>query len=138
MSSRAVTTVAGSVWVLLFVAARPEVASIGSDCEVLAAGLVREPVAAVSSLAIVAAGWFVARHRPAPGLAILLAGAASIAAHASAHPTARALDGILASVAGGAVVWSVLRERPSARRVGVGIGIAGSEKSDQGNGSQNA
>jgi hypothetical protein len=101
--------------------ARPDSPTVGSDCEVLVAGVLREPVAAVSSLAITAAGWVIARHRAIPGVALLLAGLASLAAHGTAHPTARVLDGIAAGVAAAAVVWSVVTDRPDRKSLGPGI-----------------
>lgn len=113
----------GLVGIVLATLVRPEAPTVGSDCEVLSTGLLREPIAAISSLAIVVAGWVVRHHRVVPGSALLLAGAASFAAHASAHPTARALDGILAAIALTVVAWSILSDRPDRRHLAMGVGL---------------
>ena len=121
MSIRALTAMLGTFAVAVFWVIRPDLPTAGSDCEVLSTGVLREPVAAISSLAIGLAGWFVVRHRTLPGVALILAGTASFTAHASAHPTARALDGVLAAFAVVAVIWSIVSEPPGRRRLAAGL-----------------
>jgi hypothetical protein len=123
MPNRVISALIGLVGVVAFAALRPGSPTTGSDCEVLSTGFLREPVAALSSVLIVVAGWVIARHRIAPGAALLLTGAASVAAHATAHPMARALDGIVAATAVIVVVWSLVSDPPDRIRLGAGIGI---------------
>lgn len=125
MNARLLASMFGLVGLVFFVVLRPESPTAGSDCEVLATGWLREPLATVSSLAIVAAGWWAARHRPIAGTAVLLAGLASLAAHATAHPTARVLDGLVASMAVVVVVVSLVRTRPTALRLLGGAVVGG-------------
>ena len=55
---------------------------------------------------------------------MLIAGAASFAAHASAHPLARALDGILALVAVTLVALTLIAMRPGWRQIAPALAIA--------------
>lgn len=121
MQSRLVAAVFGLVGLVAFVVLRPDAPSAGSDCEVLSTGWFREPVASLSSLAIVAAGWWAAIRRPIAGSAVLLAGITSLAAHSTAHPTARALDGIVATLAFVTVLVSLVRSRPAPVQLVAGV-----------------
>jgi hypothetical protein len=120
---RRTTLVVGAGIVVVFGAMRPDAPSPGSDCEVLSSGFLREPVTALAALAIVLAGWIAAAHRPVAGSTVMLAGWASIAAHATAHPGARALDGLTAALALIAIVWSIASDPPSRTRLIVGAGV---------------
>jgi hypothetical protein len=121
MSIRSTTALLSAFGIIWFGFLRPNEPTAGSDCELLSMGLLREPVTAISSVVIVVAGWVVARHRVAPGVTLLLAGAASVASHATAHPTARALDGVLAVAALAVIVGSILSDRPDRTRLGVAV-----------------
>jgi hypothetical protein len=71
-----------------------------ADCELLHAGLLDEPANAVSSLAYVAAGLWVARHHRGRGAALIATGAGSFAYHGFGGTVAHVLhDGSIAVVA---------------------------------------
>lgn len=121
---RLVVLTASLVGVVVFVLIRPLAPTMGSDCEVLSIGLLREPVNALSALAIVAAGWVVSRQQVAAGSALVVAGAASVAAHGSANAMARTLDGVMALVALVVICLTVVRIGPGRRRVVGAISVA--------------
>jgi hypothetical protein len=88
---------------------RPDNPGPGNDCELIGAGILRQPGNASTSLVLLLAGvvlgYSAQRSRRTIGVGLLIAGTASALAHTTLHPWALAADGVAASIA---VVLGVL------------------------------
>lgn len=88
---------------------RPDNPGPGNDCELITAGIIRQPGNASTSVVLLLAGGVLAysmqRSRRKIGIGLLIAGTASAFAHTTLHPWASTADGVAASIA---VVLGVL------------------------------
>lgn len=109
---------------------RPDFPGPGGDCELVGAGIARQPGNAATSLVLVVAGLALARSgqtsRRLIGAGVLLAGVSSTLAHATLHPVALTADGV--AVTGAlllgalAVARSTVRVRRLATAAALGAG----------------
>lgn len=106
---RALIVIAVAVTLVVLQVTRPDIPGPGNDCELIIAGIIRQPGNASTSVMLFLAGVVLThsmhRARRMIGVGLLIAGTAAALAHTTLHPWALTADGIAASIA---VVLGVL------------------------------
>jgi len=104
---------------------RPDVPPPGSDCEHIAAGALRQPDNAATSMALIFTGLALSgsaqTSRRLVGSGVLLAGVASTLAHATLHPVALAADGAAVAAALLLTALALARSRVQPWRIAAAV-----------------
>ena len=116
---RVLIVIAVAATLVVLQVTRPDIPAPGSDCEPVAAGILRQPGNASTSVVLLLAGVILAhslhRARRMIGFGLLIAGTAAALAHTTLHPWAFAADGVAAVIAVGlgvlALPGAIIRPR---------------------------